>query len=57
MKFKFIFFNEILILFFFYKTALLWAVQKENIEIIKLLLINEKLDINSVYILNIFIFL
>ena len=56
MKFKFIFFNEILI-FFFYKTALLWAVQKENIEIIKLLLTNEKLDINSIYILNIFIFL
>ena len=34
----------------FYKTALYLAVEKENIEIVKLLLTNDKLDIN---ILNI----
>ena len=34
-----------------YKTALYAAIEKENIEIVKLLLTNEKLDIN---ILNIF---
>ena len=37
-----------------YKTALYSAVEKENIEIIKLLLNNDKLDINLGYILNIF---
>ena len=48
MKFKIISFNEILI--YFYKTALYLAIEKENLEIIKLLLMNEKIDIN---ILNI----
>ena len=38
----------------FYKTALYLAVEKENIEIIKLLLNNDKLDINIINILNIF---
>ena len=42
-------FNEILILF--YKTALYLAVEKGNIEIIKLLLSNDKLDINILNIL------
>ena len=46
-----IFFNEILIKYFFYKTALCLAVEKENIEIVKLLLMNDKLDINLGYIL------
>ena len=39
-----------------YQTALYLAVKKENIEIIKLLLTNDKLDINLGYILNIFIY-
>ena len=38
----------------FYKTALYLAVEKENIEIVKLLLTNDKLDINIINILNIF---
>ena len=38
------------LIFYIYKTALYLAVEKENIEIIKLLLSNDKLDIN---ILNI----
>ena len=37
-----------------YKTALYFAVWKENIEIIKLLLTNEKLDINMIAISNAF---
>ena len=37
-----------------YKTALYLAVEKENIEIIKLLLNNDELDINLLNILNIF---
>ena len=53
MKFKIILFNEILIILF-YKTALYLAVEKENVEIIKLLLTNDKLDINLKHILNIF---
>ena len=36
----------------FYKTALFLAVEKENIEIVKLLLTNDKLDINIINILN-----
>ncbi len=40
--------------YFFDKTALYLAIEKENIEIVKLLLSNEKLDIN---IINIFIFI
>ena len=34
----------------FYKTPFYCAVEKENIEIIKLLLTNDKLDINLPYI-------
>ena len=37
-----------------YKTALFKAIEKENIEIIKLLLNNNKLDINIGYILYIY---
>ena len=44
MKFNIIYFN---------KTALYLAVEKENIEIVKLLLTHNKLDINLGYILNI----
>ena len=38
----------------FYKTALYIAVEKENIEIIKLFLISSKLDINIPYIFTYF---
>ena len=41
-------FNDILI--YLYKTALYLAVEKENIEIVKLLLTNDKIDINLTYI-------
>ena len=44
-------FNEIIL--YLYKTALYLAVEKENIEIIKLLLKNDKLDINIINILKI----
>ena len=36
----------------FYKTALYRAVEKENIDIIKLLLVNDKIDLNIINILN-----
>ena len=60
MKFKIISFNDIQNHIFecnfdiiaIYKTALYLAVEKENIEIVKLILMNDKLDINF---LNIFI--
>ena len=39
-------------LILFYKTAFYLAVEKENLEIIKLLLTNDKIDIN---IINIFL--
>ena len=48
MEFKINYLNRIS--FYFYQTALYLAVEKENIEIIKLLLSNNKLNIN---ILNI----
>ena len=38
-----------------YKTALYMAVEKENIEIVKLLLTNNKLDINLGYIFHNFL--
>ncbi len=50
--FLFLYFDEIVkedfndIYIKFYKTALYLAVEKENIEIIKLLLANDTLDIN-----------
>ena len=40
--------------YLFDKTALYLAIEKENIEIVKLLLSNEKIDVN---IINIFIFI
>ena len=49
-----------LILFIFHKNSALscntlyLSVEKENIEIIRLLLTNDKLDINKINILNIF---
>lgn len=46
MIFIYIFFNEI----FFNKTALTLAVQKEDIESIKLLLNNQLIDVNIPYI-------
>ena len=52
MKFKIIYFNEILSLF--YKTALFTAVEKGNVEIIKLLLANDKIDVNILNIINSF---
>ena len=52
IQFKIISLNEIFTLI--NKTALYKAVEKQNIEIIKLLLSNDKLDIN---LLNILIFL
>ena len=54
MKFKIITFDEIKI--YFYKTPLYFAIEKENIEIIKLLLTNDKLNINILNILNIYIY-
>ena len=36
----------------FYKTALHIAVEKENIEIIKLLLTNDQIDVNTLNILK-----
>ena len=42
-----------MILIYLYKTALYLAVEKENPEIIKLLLSNDKIDVN---ILNILIY-
>ena len=39
----------------FYKTAFYLAVQEENIEKVKLLLNDDKLDINLLNILNIFL--
>lgn len=44
MKLKIKYFNDIYIRF--HKTALYLAVEKENVEIIKLLLSNNELDIN-----------
>ena len=55
MAFTIISFNEILIRF--YKTALYLAIEKDNIEIVKLLLTNNKLNINQRNILNIFFFI
>lgn len=51
MKFEIIYFNEIVT--YFYKTALFEAVMRNNIEIIKLLLSYDKIDVN---ILNIILF-
>lgn len=45
MKFVICFFNEIL--YIFYKTALYQAIDNENMEIIKLLLSCDKLNINT----------
>ena len=53
MKFKIRLFYEILI--YLYKTALYLAVEKENSEIIKLLLSNDKIDVNILNILIYFI--
>ena len=53
IQFKIIYFNKITIQF--YKTVLYTAVEKENIEIIKLLLANDKINVNTLNIL-IFIF-
>lgn len=46
MKFNELNLNEIYIYFFFNKTALYVAVEKGNIDIIKLLLTCDKLDLN-----------
>ena len=45
-----LYFNMII----FCKTALCKAIEKKNVEIVKLLLTNDKIDINVIYILNIF---
>ena len=42
-------FNEIIIRI--YKTALYLAIEKENIEIVKLLLIHDKINVNIGYII------
>ena len=46
MKFKY---NKI------YKTALCFAVERENIEIVKLLLNNDKINVNFLNIFHIFL--
>lgn len=38
--------------FFIQRTPLFIAIEKENLEIVKLILANEKLEINIPYILN-----
>ena len=53
IKLKIIYFNEID--FKFYMTALYVAVKKENVEIVKLLLGNEKIDVNIINILIVLI--
>ena len=53
IKFRIISFNEIIIQF--YKTALYMAVEKENIEIVNLLLNNNKIDVNIINIYFYFI--
>ena len=53
MKFKIKYLNEMIILFF-KKTALYLAVENENIEIIKLLSKNEKIDVNIPWIIFLF---
>lgn len=45
------------LLFYFHETALFLAVKEGCIEIIKILLANEKLDVNKLNIFNIFVFL
>ena len=45
------YFNDVEFLYF-YKTALYKAVEKENIEIIKLLLTSENLNVNALSILS-----
>ena len=40
-----------------YKSALYLAVEKGNIEIVKLLLKNNKIDANFTFILNLFLFI
>ena len=53
IKLNIIYLNEILIKI--HKTALYVAIEKENIEIIKLLLTNENIDINILNVFNIFL--
>ena len=48
MKSKIICFDEILV--YFYKTALYLAIEKKNIEIIKILLLNDNINVNIPYI-------
>lgn len=49
MTFKIMCFNEIMI--WFYKTALFEAIEKENVEIVKLLMQNDNIDVNIINIL------
>lgn len=51
IKFNIKYSNEI-IKFIYYKTPLYFAIEKKNIEIVKLLLLNDKIDINFGYILK-----
>lgn len=46
IEFKIMYLNEILIIF--YKTALFAAVKNKNIDIIKLLLTNDQIDVNLI---------
>ena len=50
MKFKSILLNEIII--YLNKNILYLAIEKENIDVIKILLANDKLDINNFNILT-----
>lgn len=53
MQFKITHFDEILNLMNFHKTPLSVAIEKQNIEIIQLLLKSDKIDVNlkSIYII------
>ena len=53
MKLIIFFLNQIEI-YLFNKTPLIIAIEKENIKIVKLLLSNDKIDINAPYILFVF---
>ena len=44
--------NEILNYYLFHKTALFLAIEKENVEIVKFLLCNDKIDVNIIGIFN-----
>lgn len=47
---------NVILIFLFYKTALFAAVEKENVEIVRILLTNDKIDVDVLNVLNTYIF-